>query len=215
MFSAAGASADGSDEPLRHGGPFLDAANASVRTSNVMIVDTALLAASAPLLNLRNTTFTTTDSALDLAFRANMSAHGPLFALDKSALTIASGALVNVRNGSRLVVNGDLVRLANGSTQSLLNGPLASVSGNSKLAVSGALVSFAGDKNVLNVNNNLCSMFGCANIGGLPFVLTGGVNASNVSVTGSPITGAGTVNIGPNAAAAVVSGAGSSLKVGP
>jgi hypothetical protein len=214
VFEIGGAAADGSDEPLRHAGTFLDAANASVNTGNVMIVDTALLQASAPLLNLRNSVVTTNDSALDLSFRAKVTSLGPLFALNNSALTVGSGALVNVRHGSSLFVGGDLVHLANGSMLSLLNGPLASVSGNSLLSVSGGLVSFSGSGNILNVNNNLCSMFGCTNVGGLNFVLTGGASAANVNVTTSPIKGAGTVNIGPSAAAVVVSGAASRVNVG-
>jgi hypothetical protein len=213
VFSAAGAREDGSDQPLRHAGTFLDAANASVSTSNVMIVDQALLQASAPLINLRNSTLTATDSALDAAFRANVTGVGPLFALDRSTMTLVSGALVNVRNGSSLFVHGDLVRLANGSVLNLLNGPLASVSGNSSLTVSGALVSFTGTGNALNVTNNLCSVFGCTKVGGLNVVLTGGATTANVNI-GNAIKGAGSVNVAPDAAAVVVSGAGSSFKAG-
>lgn len=205
--------ADGSDQPLTHRGTFLDVANASVRTSSLMIVDTALLEASAPLLNLRNSTLTSSDNALDIAFRANVRSAGPLFALDRSALTVASGALVNLRNGSTLFVSGDLVRLANGSTLNLLNGPLVSVSGNSRLNVTGGLVSFAGAGNAVNITNNLCSMFGCSSVGGLNVVLTGGATAANVTIGGA-FKGAGAVNLGPNAAAVVVSGAGSKVNVG-
>jgi hypothetical protein len=213
VFSAAGITPDGSDEPLRHGGTFLDATNASVKTSNVMIVDTALLAATAPLLNLKSSSVTATDSVLDLSFRAKVSSLGPVVALNNSLLTVGVGPLVNVRNGSSLFVNGDLVHLSNGSTLSLLNGPLASVSGNSILNVSGALVSFTGGGNSLNVTNNLCSTFGCSNLGGLNVVLTGGASAANVNIS-NPIKGAGAFNIAPNAAAMVISGAGSKVNVG-
>ena len=205
--------ADPSDQPLQHRGTFLDVANATVNTGNIMIVDTALLAASAPLLNLRNSALTTNDSALDLAFRANVTSVGPLFALDRSTLTIGNGALVNVRNGSSLLVGGDLVRLANGSTLSLLNGPLASVSGNSVLSVSGGLVSFAGGGNTLSISNNLCSVFGCSNVGGLNVALTAGATAANVSISNA-IKGSGSVSLAPNAAAVFVSGAGSKVNVG-
>lgn len=54
-------------------------------------------------------------------------------------------------------------------------------------------------------------MFGCANLGGLNVVLTGGASAANVSITNAI---KGTVNIAPNAAAVVVSGAGSKVNVG-
>jgi len=110
-------------------------------------------------------------------------------------------------------VSGDLVRLANGSTLSLSNGPLASVIGNSALSVSGALVAFGAGSNTLSIANSLCASFACASIGGLNVALTGGASASNVSIT-APITGAGTVTMAPNAAAIVVSGAGSTVKVG-
>jgi hypothetical protein len=212
-FSAAGVSPDGSDEPLRHAGVFLDATSATIQTSNVMIVDTALLAATAPLLDLKQTTMITSDSALDLSFRAKVTSLGPLVALNGSALTVANGALVNVRNGSSLAVSGDLVRLANGSALTLLNGPLASVSGNSTLNVSGSLVSFAGAGDVLTITNNLCGVSGCAKVGGLNVALVGGASAGNVSIV-NPISGAGAVSIAPDAAAVVVSGAGSSVKIG-
>src|SRR5262249_31847969 len=187
--------------------------DAMVTTGAVLRVDTALLEATAPILNLRNTTMVTTDHALDLQYRANVTALGPMIALNGSSLTVANGALVNVAFGSALSVRGDLVSLANGSSLSLLNGPLAKVSGNSALNVSGALVSFLGGGNTLSINNNLCASLSCASFGGLNVALTGGASAANVSVT-NPIQGSGTVNIGANAAAIVVSGAQSSVKVG-
>lgn len=211
IFSAAGAHPD--DEVLRHGGTFLDATNATVKTSNVMIVDTALLAATAPLMHLKNSTVLASDSVLDLTFRAKVSSLGPVLALNGSHLSVGIGPLVNVRNGSGLFVNGDLVSLSNGSSLSLLNGPLASVSNNSILNVTGSLVSFSGAGNVLNVNNNLCSVFGCSNVGGLNVVLTGGASAANVNIS-NPIKGAGTVNIPSGAAAVVISGPGSKVNVG-
>jgi hypothetical protein len=211
VFDVAGSGP--TDQPLQHGGTFLDATDASIATGNVMIVDSALLAATAPLLNLKNSVLTTNDSALDLAFRANVTSLGPLFALNNSSLIVGNGALVNLRNGSNLFVNGDLVRLSNGSTLSLLNGPLASVAGNSSLNITGALVSFAGGGNTLNISNNLCSALGCTNVGGLNVALTGGASAANVSISNA-LTGAGTFNTAPNAAAIVVSGAGSTVKVG-
>ena len=212
VFSAAGMNADGSDEPLRHGGTWLDATNANVMTSNVMLVDRALLAATAPLLNLKNSTLTATASPLDLSFRSKVSSLGPVVALDGSHMAVL-GSLVNLRGGSSLFVNGDLLRLSNGSSLSLLNGPLASVSGNSSLNVSGSLVSFTGAGNVLNISNNLCSVLGCSNVGGLNVALTGGATAANVNIS-NPIKGAGTVNIGAGAAAVVISGAGSKVNVG-
>lgn len=200
------------DEPFRHPGPFLDATHASIAAGNVLRVDAALLQASAPLLRLSASSLVTNDSAVDLSNRARLASVGPLFSLNASTLAV-NGALVNVRNGSTLSVSGDLVRLANGSTLSLSNGPLASVIGNSALSVSGALVAFGAGSNTLSIANSLCASFACASIGGLNVALTGGASASNVSIT-APITGAGTVTMAPNAAAIVVSGAGSTVKVG-
>ncbi|HEV8144493.1 MAG TPA: FecR domain-containing protein [Methylomirabilota bacterium] len=211
IFDVAGS--DASDQPLRHGGVFLDATSASISSGSVLRVDTALLEATAPLLNLKSSTMLTNDSALNLSFRANVSSLGPMIALNNSTLTVAAGALVNVGFGSLLAVRGDLVQLANGSTLNLFNGPLARVTGNSTLAVSGGLVSFIGGGNTLNLNNSLCAAFSCTNLGGLNVALTGGASAANVSLT-NPIQGVGTVNIGANAAAIVVSGAGSKVSVG-
>jgi hypothetical protein len=213
IFSAAGVSPDGSDEPLRHAGTFLDATGATIQTGTAMIVDAALLAATAPLLNLTQSTMTATDSVLDLSFRAKVTSLGPLFALNGSSLTVANGALVNLRNGSHLSVSGDLVRLANGSSLHLLNGPLLSVAGNSAAHVSGHLISFVGPLNTFTLNNNLCAMFACTKVGGLNVALIGGANANNVSIV-NPIGGTGTVTMAPSAAAVVVSGAGSSVKAG-
>ena len=201
------------DEPLRHAGPFLEASGAMVQTGNVMRVDSALLAATAPLLALRNSVLVANDSALQLTFRANVTSLGPLFTLDRSVLVVDRGALVNVTGASALRVQGDLVRLANGSTLVLRDGPLARVTGNSLLSVSGALVGFSGPGNALSVGNNLCASLACTNIGGIPVALTGGATAANVSVS-NPITGTGSVSFAPNAAAIVVSGAASQVTVG-
>jgi hypothetical protein len=211
VFDVAGTAP--ADEPLRHAGTFLEATGATVHTGNVMRVDSALLAATAPLLALRNSTLVAQDSALQLSFRANVTSLGPLFALDRSMLVIDRGALVNVTNGSSLLVNGDLVRLANGSVLMLRDGPLARVTGNSLLSISGALVGFSGPGNSLSVGNTLCSSATCTNIGGIPVALTGGATAANVTVS-SPITGSGAVSFGPNAAAILVSGANSKVTVG-
>jgi hypothetical protein len=212
MFTVAGTQPD--DQPLQHSGAFVNAANASIATGNVMIVDTALLQASAPLLHLTNSSLVAHDSAVDLQGKARLTGLGPLFALDRSQLVVAAGALVNVRNGSSLTVNGDLVRLANGSSLSLLNGPLAQVLGNSSLTVTGSLVAFAGAGNSLSITNSLCSTFACANVGGLNVALTGGASAGNVSITNA-ISGSGTVSMSPGSAALLVSGPGSTVKVGP
>lgn len=201
------------DRPLQHGGVFLDATNAAVKAGAAMIVDTALLEATAPLLNLKSSTFISSGHALDLAYKANVTSLGPLFALNASSLTVNNGALVNVAGGSVLTVNGNLVQLANGSTLSLLNGPLAKVGGNSLLNVSGSLVAFSGAGNSVNITNNLCSTLSCATIGGLNVALTGGASSANVSILNA-LTGPGALNSSANAAAILVSGPGSKVTIG-
>src|SRR5437762_10951570 len=181
IFDVAGL--DPSDQPLRHGGAFLDATYAAINSGSLMRVDTALLEATAPLLNLQSSTMVTNDNVLDLSFRANVTSVGPVFALNNSSLTVAGGALVNVGGGSLFSVRGDLVQLANGSTLRLLSGPLAQVSGNSILNVSGALVSFVGAGNTLSINNNLCASFACTNLGRVNVALTGGASAANGSLS--------------------------------
>lgn len=200
------------DRPLHHGGVFLDATNATVNAGAAMVVDTALLEATAPLLNLKGSTFVSSGHALDLAYKANVTSLGPLFALNGSTLTVNNGALVNLAGGSVLTVNGNLVQLANGSTLSLLNGPLAKVGGNSLLSVSGSLVSFSGAGNSVNITNNLCGSFSCASIGGLNVALTGGASAANVNISNA-VKGSGAFNTSANAAAILVSGPGSKVTI--
>jgi hypothetical protein len=87
------------------------------------------------------------------------------------------------------------------------------VLGNSSLTVTGSLVSFVGAKNSLSIANNLCGTFACTNVGGLNVALTGGATAGNVSLNNA-ISGSGSVSMSPNAAAILVSGPGSTVKVG-
>jgi hypothetical protein len=211
VFEVAGLSPG--DQPLRHGGVFLDATNARVNAGAVMVVDTALLAATAPLLNLTSSTFISTGHALDLSYKANVTSIGSPFALNGSNLTVNNGALVNLGNGSILSVNGSLVQLSNGSSLSLLNGPVAKIGGNSILNVTGALFSFSGGGNSVSINNSLCGSFSCANVGGLNVALTGGATTANVSIS-NPIKGSGSVNSSANAAAILISGSGSKVTIG-
>jgi hypothetical protein len=211
----------GTDRPLQHAGVLLEASGAEITTNAIVRLDTALLEASLPILNLTGRShLTTSGSAVDLSYRAMVTSLGPLMRLDASALTVARGALVNLAGGSVLNIGGDLIALVNGSTLSLLNGPLLSLSGGSLANIGGALVAFGGSGgNALKVTNSLCSP--CTLIGGIPVALTNGALASNVSIAGSPIknTGLGSVTLSnPTLAAggtalAVVSGATSKLTV--
>ena len=205
----------GTDRPLRHAGALVETSGATLTTRKAVKIDTALLEATAPLLQaLGGSNITTTNHAVDLSYRARVTSVGPVVALSGSALTVKEGALVNVGGASALVVNGDLVRLTNGSHLQLLNGPLVSVSGGSVLSVTGTLVAFGGAGNALSVANSLCGSFSCSMIGGLPVALANGANAGNVSVGGSAIAGSGTVTVAPGAAVLLVSGATSKVTIG-
>lgn len=206
----------GIDRPLQHAGILLETAGASVATEKVLKLDTALLEATAPLINLlAGSSLTTNTSAVDLSYRAKVTSLGPLVKLDASSLTVRSGALVNVANGSLLNVNGNLVQLSNGGILNLRNGPLLSVSGGSILNVSGGLVGFGGSGgNSINITNSFCNG-GCYNAGGVPVALTNGATAANVSIT-SPVKNAslGSINLAsPNTAVVVVSGSTSKVTI--
>ena len=110
-------------------------------------------------------------------------------------------------------MGGDLVSLLNGATLNIFNGPLLRVTGNSFVKIDGGLISFGGTGvNTVNVTNNLCP---CSLFGGVPVALQNGALATNVQIS-SPIKNPalGTLNLSPNAALAVVNGAGSKLTVG-
>ncbi|OGK85027.1 MAG: hypothetical protein A2X52_09780 [Candidatus Rokubacteria bacterium GWC2_70_16] len=211
----------GTDRPLQHAGVLLETSGATVTTERIVRLDSALLEASQPILNLTNRShLTTAGSAVDLSYRARVTSLGTLMRLDGSALTVAQGALVSLAGGSVLSVGGDLITLVNGSTLSLLNGPLLSLSGGSLASIAGGLVAFGGSGgNALKVANSLCSP--CSLIGGIPVALTNGAVASNVNIAGSPIKnqGLGSVTLSNptlgngGTALAVVSGATSKLTV--
>ncbi len=197
----------GTDRPLQTGGPILETSGAMVNTYQTVRVDNALLEATAPLLALRNgSQFTTAVDGVQLSYQAQVTSLGPLVALDRSTLSVANGAALNLASGSLLSVTGNLFSLANGSTLQVLNGPLVSLSGGSVLSVTGALIAFGGTGgNLVSVSNGLCP---CTTIGGIPVSLSGGALASNVSITGAIKNGSlGAVNVAPNAAVLSVNGA--------
>jgi hypothetical protein len=196
--------------PLRTAGTLLDLDGATVTTLEVLRVDTALLEASLPILNMRRGAQLTTASAvLSLSAKSKVTNEGPTMALDASRLTVANGAAIALSGGSLLKVSGDLVRLASGSTLMISSGPLLSLSGGSVLKVAGALVAFAGSGgSVLSVSNSLCGG-PCALIGGIPIAFTGGASAANVVISGEPIRnpGLGTLKLAsPSTALIAVDG---------
>jgi FecR-like protein len=203
----------GTDRPLQHAGPLLETSNATVSAHQAVRIDTALLEATAPLLNLRNgSKLSTAADAVQLSYQARVASLGSLVKLDRSAMVVASGAALNVGGGSMLRVTGDVFSLANGSTLSVMRGPLVSLSGGSILSVNGALIGFGGvGGNTVSVANSLCP---CSTIGGIPVSLTGGAVAANVSITGAIKNGnLGALNLTPNAAVIRVDGAATKVTI--
>jgi YVTN family beta-propeller protein len=206
----------GTDQPLQLAGTLVELSGATVTAQRGVRVDTALLAASAPLLDLKaSSTLTTALAAVDLSFRAKVTSLGPVLRLDASTLTVTNGAAINVTGGSLLKVTGDLLALTNGSTLTVSNGALLSVSGNSVVNVSGALAAFGGTgSNHIRVTNTLCSG-ACTVLSGISVFLTGGATASNVTLGPNPIKNPslGGIVRSNSSTTAVISVSGASSKV--
>jgi hypothetical protein len=206
----------GTDKPVEHKGVFLDGADANITTRSVAKVDTALLEATAPLVNLRNgATMTVEQHVVDLSYQARVTALGPLVRLDGSTLTIKD-AIVNV-NGGVFSGSGTLLSLANNSTLSA--GLIANVLNSGVFDWRGPLATFTGTGNTINLTNAACQANGCVTAGGLRFALQNGATAANIAVTNpTPFVGlgtAGTVNLPANAAHFVVNGANSKVSIAP
>jgi hypothetical protein len=181
----------GTDRPLQPGAesPVFEASNATVTVrGSAYRVDTALLEATAPLLNLKNgSTLTTSGNAVDLVGRAKVAIPNDAVAmvsLNSSRMTVTNGHLVNVAGGSYLNLAGNLVNLSNGSTLNILNGLLLNVTGGSVANIGKSLVSFNGIGNVLNVTNNLVPT---ALIGGIPVYGP----ADSFKISGNALAGLG------------------------
>ncbi|MBI4607931.1 MAG: FecR domain-containing protein [Candidatus Rokubacteria bacterium] len=185
----------GTDKPLQHGGALLEISGATVSGQKGLRIDTALLEATAPLLNLKaGSNLTTSTDAIDLSLKAKVTSLGPVIKLDASTLNVASGALINLAGGSFLKVTGDLFQLSNGSiinVNGLSNGFLIAASGGSILNVSGALVVFNGTGgNSIVMKNNLLPTT-TLNVGAFsfPILLVNGAQSTQVSINGTPIKG--------------------------
>ncbi len=203
----------GSGKTVTHAGPLLEASGgATVDTQKVLKLDTALLEATAPIINLiggsnTSTSLTTEQSTIDL-IKSKVTSNGPVIAMDKSFINVTNGALINLTSGSNMKVTGDLISMFSGSKINVVNGPLISAAGvGSLLDVSGALVNFGGSGgNKIVVNNSIAPT---ATLSGLPVSATFGGNVNiganpiknpslgSISVNGSLIsaTNGGKVNI--------------------
>jgi len=197
----------GTDPVLQTGGTIFEASGATVNlsgTGNAISVDTALLAAAAPVVKLINSTLNTSstgnpDTGAMHLYQSSVTSLGPVFGLDNSTLNVHSGPLLSLTGGSNMTVTGDFASLINGSKIHVFNGPLISVDGvnlggtPSTLNVSGALVNFGGTGgNQIVVNNSIAPT---ATMSGLPVNVGNG--GSSISIGPNPIKspGLGTVSV--------------------
>jgi hypothetical protein len=221
----------GTDRPIQHQGTLLELANGATANvlgpinpagigcsvgcgaardvGNVLALDTALLAASAPLITLSGqSTLTTNGNTIDLIGRARIDVAGTaMIRVDSSTVNVLAGHLVNVAAGSRLNVAGDLIRLsgtlAQPSILNVSNGSLLQVTAAvgvvggvfvqipSIAQISGALVSFSGNgpgANIINVKNTFAPT---AFVNGVPVFNTLG-SGTNLQITGNPLVNLGT-----------------------
>ena len=203
----------GTEEPIQHGGGFLDMNAATATTARIVQVDVALLQASAPLLNLfgpGGAQLTTSSNVIDLTSRSKVTNTGTFVALDQSRLIVNNAALVSVAGGSLLTGGSNLINLANGSALTINNGVLLFITGGSIVNINGALIAFSGlPGNTVNVSNALAFV----TIGGIPVALTGGALAGNVTITGTPIKNPALGTITPNKALIQVNGPTSKLTI--
>ncbi|MEC4680086.1 MAG: hypothetical protein VST67_05230, partial [Nitrospirota bacterium] len=176
---------------------------AEINTGQFLKIDTALLEATAPLLNLINSTVNATPpdataGVIDLSFRAKVMDTMPILAMDNSIMNVNSGSFVSLANQTILSLAGDFLSLINGSVFNVnsANGFLVYASGNSAFTVTGALINFGGTGgNEVNVMNNLTS----ETINDVAFSFINGATNTQVTVNGTPIQnlGLGSVNL-PN-----------------
>jgi hypothetical protein len=190
----------GTDRPIQPGAqsPVFETDNDAVVIvrNSAYRVDTALLEATAPLLNLQGgTAFVTGDHTVNLVGGAKVSIPNDavsMLTLKASMLTVANGNLVNVTGGSVLNIAGNLVTLADASTLNILNGLLLNVSGGSYANVGRSLVSFSGTGNVVNVTN---SIMPTTIINGIPVFVSGPANSFGIGANAIGGTGSGTIRI--------------------
>jgi hypothetical protein len=197
----------GTDRPIRGAGvcPGDCAVEASLLKTNsttvniggnVVKVDTAMLEASLPFLNLIGSTLTMEADAINLASMAKVvvgAGAGAAIKLNGTTMTVNIGALVNVAGGSYLNILANLLELSNSSILRLNDvndGFLVKATGNSVVVVDGALIKFAeAAGNTVEIKNNSAPT---EVINGIGFHFTGGATSANVEVLGTPINNHGT-----------------------
>jgi hypothetical protein len=189
----------GTDQPLQRSGSgaFLEMSGATINAQSGLILDTALVSASAPLLSLKSSaSLTTATNALNLTQNAKLTTVGPFVKLDNASLTVTSGHAIRVMGGSFLNITGDLFSISNGGSLTLSSGSPIFVSGGSVLKVSGALVNFNSSTGSISATNQVCTST-CATTDGIAFFLQNSASSSNISITNAiKNQGSGTISLG-------------------
>lgn len=169
FVSGVGGPDGGTPASLTLSGPLLEASNSTPDNStfvdvrgangNVVRLDAALLAATAPLIALTGsgTRLQTSGNAIDLANNASLqslnASEGLIRIENQARMDVLNGHLVSV-SLSRLNVAGDLVRMGNGALLNV-NGVLLNVLNGGIVNINGALVNFTGINATINVTNTL------------------------------------------------------------
>ena len=207
----------GTDQPLQRSGTgafFELAAGTTVSINEGLSLDTALVSASAPLLNLKGTSsLTSAVDGLNLVQKAKLTTTNTLVKLDGGTLTITSGHAIRLGSGSFLNVGGDLF-LINGGKLDIKNGAALFVGGDSVVKVSGALVNFNNSTGNLSIASTTNCTHSCLSTGGIQYLLQNGASSSNISVTnGVKNSGSATINVPINIPVVILNGANSKLIV--
>ncbi|MDT7042999.1 FecR domain-containing protein [Candidatus Nitronereus thalassa] len=197
---------DGGNNDVAVDQTLLRTSGATVSAKKLLVVDQALLDATATLFQILAGSDVTVDpgvgsGALDVSNMAIASSTMPLLSLDNSNMEITTGnlltlaAMTNVTIGTA-ITSANLLDL-NNSTISILNGLLADVSGT--LTVHGLLASLNGTSSI-TVTNNIAPTH---TIGGYPVHIANG---------GTITTGNGSTNLFVNTTDISVTAGGSLLR---
>ncbi|MGH9669699.1 MAG: hypothetical protein ACRD3A_06280, partial [Terriglobales bacterium] len=226
----------GTDRPLRHAGVLFQATDANATVGQVVRIDTALLEATKPIVDLLRSNVNVQGNALDLVDKARLTAgtvQAPInavFNLNASTLTLAAGASLANVNNSILRILGNLFSLNNTSTLTIMNGALVNVSGTGVFSLSNGSLGVFGTTGTNTLNILATSGGGTFALPGsipnldvtkVPVLLRNNASATQVTVTQGfvPFSGvngtSNTVNIPSGSAALVVNGNSAKIKLGP
>jgi hypothetical protein len=201
----------GTDQPLQRSGTgaFFEQSGGTTSTQGVATIDRALLAASAPLINLKaGATLTTASNGISLTSQAKLDLVGPLVKVDASTLNIAGHAL-RALGGSFVNITGDLFSIANQGKINITNGGAILVSGNSVVKITGGLVNFTGTGNQFIVNNALGTTGGCSTqcgSFGSNILLQNSASFGNVSISSNAIKNSSGNTVSMTGAAIILDG---------